>query len=97
MVLAHHPKKGEKQGPAVEPGVVRISNRVLWMSGYSDCLAEDARWEGGVVGRGGDGEQGLGAPANNCQQCRKQPSQGAHLLLGGLGVVWGGEISYLGS
>ena len=35
--------------------------------------------------RGGDGEQGLGAPVNNHQQCRKQPSQGAHLLLGGLG------------
>ena len=27
---------------------------------------------------------GLGAPVNNCQQCRKQPSWGAHLLLGGL-------------
>jgi len=42
VVLAHHPKKGEKQGPAVEPGVVRISNRVFWMSGYGDCLAEGA-------------------------------------------------------
>ena len=31
--IAHHPKKGEKQGPAVEPGVVRISNRVFWVSG----------------------------------------------------------------
>ena len=36
-------------------------------------------------GRDGDAEQGLGAPVNNHQQCRKQPSQGAHLLLGRLG------------
>ena len=28
---------------------------------------------------------GLGMLVNNCQQCRKQPSRGAHLLLGGLG------------
>jgi len=42
VVLAHHPKKGEKQGPAMEPGVVRISNRVFWMSGYGDYPAEGA-------------------------------------------------------
>ena len=48
----------------------------------------------GVVGRGRDGEQGLGAPVNKHQQCRKQPSQGAHLLLGGLGgdLGWGNFI-----
>jgi len=34
---------------------------------------------------------GLGAPVNNHQQCRKRRSQGTHSLLGGLGVVWGGE------
>jgi len=28
---------------------------------------------------------GLGAPVNNHQQCRKQPSWGARSLLGGLG------------
>ena len=33
-------------------------------------------------GRGEDGEQGLGEPVNNHQQCRKQPSQGTHSLLG---------------
>ena len=32
----------------------------------------------GLLGR-------LGAPVNNCQQCRKQPSWGACSLLGGLG------------
>jgi len=39
---------------------------------------------------------GLGVPVNNHQQCRKQQSQGMHSLLGGLGVVWGGEKIYLG-
>ena len=31
--LPIHPKKGEKQGPAMELGVVKISNRVFWVSG----------------------------------------------------------------
>ena len=31
----------------------------------------------GLLGR-------LGAPVNNCQQCREQPSWGARSLLGGL-------------
>jgi len=39
---------------------------------------------------------GLGAPVNNHQQCRKQQSQGMHLLLGGLGVVGVGQKLYLG-
>jgi len=33
VALAHHPKKGEKQGPAMEPGVVRISNTVFASAG----------------------------------------------------------------
>ena len=38
----------------------------------------------GQIGRAGL-LGGLGAPVNNCQQCRKQPSWGACSLLGGLG------------
>ena len=44
-------------------------------------------------GRGQIGEAGLlgglGMLVNNCQQCRKQPSQGARSLLGGLGDGFG--------
>jgi len=32
---------------------------------------------------------GFGASINECQQCRKQHSWGAHLLLGGLGGTSG--------
>jgi hypothetical protein len=41
-----------------------------------DGRAGSNRW-GGAAGWVGD------APVNNCQQCRKQPSQGARSLLGG--------------
>jgi hypothetical protein len=39
----------------------------------------------GVCNRAGTVGGGLGASVNNHQQCRKQPSQNARSLLGGLG------------
>ena len=39
---------------------------------------------------------GLGAPVNKCQQCRKQPSWGAHSLLGGLGDGLGWKKNIFG-
>ena len=42
-------KKGIKESIAVMPGLVRISNRVFWVSGYGILYAEGARWEGGGV------------------------------------------------
>ena len=50
---------------------------------YAPCHIWAAQGAGMLVG--------LGAPVNNHQQYRKQQSQGTHSLLGGLGVVWGGE------
>ena len=39
-------KKGIKESIAVMPGLVRISNRVFWVSRYGILYAEGARWEG---------------------------------------------------
>ena len=41
--------KGIKESIAVMPGLVRISNRVFWVSRYGILYAEGAGWEGGGV------------------------------------------------
>jgi hypothetical protein len=49
IVALAHPAKNE--GFAVVPGWDRITNMILWVSGYWD--AGGAGWEGGaVIGRG---------------------------------------------
>jgi hypothetical protein len=55
--IPHHPKK---RTFAVVPGLVRISNRVLWVSGWGYCYAEGAGWEVGVYNTAGLFSRGWG-------------------------------------
>jgi len=42
-------KNSENRVFAGEPGLVRMTNRVSWVSGYGIGYAEGAGWEGGGV------------------------------------------------